>query len=94
MLVCALRKAQGFAAGHVVVVALADDPAALEAIRRLRDELLEPESLVSFAAIEALMARAALEPRCTSWAEHFTQRYLDLSPVASCPSLVPQNARR
>lgn len=67
--------------GHVLVVALADDPAAAAGIRTVRENLSAPDDHLHGVSIESLVDIAGEHPPLAAWAWSFRQRYLDLSPV-------------
>ncbi len=67
--------------GHVVVVALAADPAAEAGVRIVRAQLLAPDDHLRSASIESIVDAARAHPALADWARAFTQRYLDLTPV-------------
>jgi len=67
--------------GHVVVVALAADPDAAAGVRIVREQLLAPDDHLRSASIESIVDAARTQPVLAAWAQAFTQRYLDLTPV-------------
>lgn len=68
-------------AGHVLVVALAEDRAAAAGIRTVREQLIAPDDHLHGVSIESLVEVAGERPSLAAWASSFRQRYLDLSPV-------------
>jgi len=81
LLAAAVRRESNFDHGHVLVVALEDDPHVHHAMTVLEEAHSDPGSLVRVAPLERLMALALPEPELSSWAQQFTRRYLDLAPV-------------
>ncbi len=81
LLALAVRREGGFDAGHVLVVALDDDPHVAHAMRVFQGAHTAPESLVRVASLQRLVAIAHTEPDLSSGASMFSRRYLDLSPV-------------
>ena len=67
--------------GHVLVVAIANDPAAATGVRTVREHLLAPNDHLHGVSIESIIDAAASVPLFARWAAHFRQRYLDLSTV-------------
>jgi hypothetical protein len=66
-----------YAEGFIVMLACADDHAALDATDLLRAELDDPDRLVRHATYEAVLAAAGDAP----WADNLRLRYLDLNPA-------------
>lgn len=81
MLALSVRAKEGFAHGHVLVVACRDDVGAAKALSGLRAELAEPESLVRAVTLEDLTSAFKERADTEQWANAFERRYLDLSPV-------------
>lgn len=67
--------------GHVIVVALDADPDAAAGVRIVRQELISPDDHLRSASIESIVQAARTQPTLAPWAEAFSERYLDLSPV-------------
>lgn len=67
--------------GVVLVVALADDPAAAAGVHVVREQLLAPDDHLHEVSIEALVDSAAVLPTFGPWARSFRQRYLELPPA-------------
>jgi hypothetical protein len=63
-----------------VVLATAADPTAAKAVAAVRGHLADPDRL-RFICLEDVVDAAAARPELTAWADRFTRRYLDLTPV-------------
>ena len=81
LLAVAVRRAADFDYGHVLVVALEDDPHVEHAMSVLRSAHIEPDSLVRVAPIERIVELALDEPLLAAWANQFARRYVDLAPI-------------
>jgi hypothetical protein len=81
LLALSLKKKQGYAAGHVLVVACEGDVRAAKACRGIRSELIDPESVIRHATLEQLIAAFKQQVATQAWATAFERRYLDLTPV-------------
>lgn len=77
---------EGWTEGSVVMLACGADTAAFEAAVRVRTELsAEPDGnqrWVAWSSYETVIDIAARRPELAEWADTFTARYLDFSPVA------------
>ena len=69
--------------GHVIVVALHDDPDAAAGVRIVRQHLISPDDHLRSASVESIVEAARTQPTLAAWAEAFSERYLDLSPVTN-----------
>jgi hypothetical protein len=83
LLAAAVRREGSFDDGHVLVVALDDDPHVHEAMDVFNRGHREPESLVRVAPIERLVELSRVEPALSAWSARFARRYIDLSPLRS-----------
>ncbi len=75
-----LKEKENFDAGRVVVIASKYDTKAEQATALVRSELRAPDSSIVWAPYETVTA--AMRPTHPDWADWFTERYLDFSPVA------------
>lgn len=81
LLALSLRTTGKYAAGHSVVVACDGDAAAAKALKGVRAELLQPDSIVRAVTLEGLVGAFSKRPATKDWALEFRRRYLDLTPV-------------
>jgi len=82
LLAVAVRRAENFDHGHVLVVALEDDPhvaSAMTVFERAHDA---PDDLVRVAPMERLVERSRVEPALSAWSARFERRYIDLNPLS------------
>lgn len=73
-----VERSGGFSEGRSVVVALADDSKAVEAVKRVSQQL-EEESFLAFSSVEKIVASVTGHD---AWKDDFERRYLRLEPSA------------
>ena len=76
LLALSLRTKEGYAQGHVLVVACREDAGAVKALGGLRAELADPESLLRAVALEHLISAFSERTDTKQWATAFEGRYL------------------
>ena len=81
LLAVAVRRAESFDHGHVLVVALEDDPHVHHAMSVFEQSHRAPEDLVRVAPLERLIGLSSMEPALAAWSVQFARRYLDLAPL-------------
>lgn len=82
LLALSLKAKGGFEQGHVAVVACAGDGKVVDAMKGLREQLVEPETVLRSVTLDDLVSSFAEFPATATWARAFQRRYLDLTPVA------------
>lgn len=72
------NTANPFDQAHILVLAMADDRGAKQALKGLRKELLDPDDHLRSLSLEDLVAAASQTPELKAWADRFHERYLQL----------------
>lgn len=81
LLALSLRAKEPYDEGFVAVIALAHDKGTKAAVEGLRDELLDPDTLLRATSFDALLAACDHEDDLAEWVGAFRTRYLDLTPI-------------
>jgi hypothetical protein len=75
-----IRDSEDYDEYTLVMTSVDDDESAKAAVERVKDQLTDPEQMrwVGYREIVEVCRR---QDELDAWADHFTQRYLDLSPL-------------